>query len=68
MTTLDNNALFRSPQLLEINEDLIAACIENLQLGRLDECIKHYSLLQSNLVSLGVEVDNYPLGDGNFKL
>ena len=59
------NSLIRSPQLLEINEDLIAACLENLQIGRLDECIKHYSLLQNNLIALGIEIDNYPLGDGN---
>ena len=63
MSSSSDNVLFRSPQLLEENEDIIAACLENLQLGRLDECIKHYSLLQNNLIALAVEIDNYPLGD-----
>jgi len=57
------NVLQRAPLILEQNEDIIAACLENLQLGRLDECVKHYSLLQSNLISLALEVDNYPIDD-----
>ena len=31
-------------------------------LGRLDECAIHYSLLQENLIALGLEIDNYPRG------
>lgn len=49
-----------SPQLLEQNEDIIAAVVENLQLGRLDDCVKHFSVLHSNLVSLALELDNFP--------
>lgn len=60
-TAMNESILQRAPQILEQNEDIIAACLENLQLGRLDECVKHYSLLQSNLISLALEVDNYPI-------
>ena len=35
-----------SQQLLEQNEDIIAAVVENLQIGRLDDCIQLYSILQ----------------------
>lgn len=34
--------------------------MENLQLGRLDDCIQHYSVLHSNLVSIANELDNIP--------
>ena len=61
--SVQTNALARAPRLIELNEDLIAACLENLQLGRFDECIHHYSLLQQNLIALGLEIDNYPLND-----
>ncbi len=54
-----------SQQLLEQNEDVIAAIVENLQLGRLDDCIKHYSVLQANLVSLALELDNFPTGNSD---
>lgn len=37
--------------------------VENLQLGRLDDCIQHYGVLQNNLVSLATELDNYPTED-----
>jgi SSXT protein (N-terminal region) len=50
-------------KLLELNEDIIAAIVENLQLGRLEDCVSFYSILQKNLVSLGNELDNYPPGD-----
>ena len=53
-----NNVI--SPQLLEQNEDIIAAVVENLQLGRLEDCMKHFMVLQSNLVSLAMELDNFP--------
>ena len=62
MSTIEN-ALLRSQQLLEQNEDVIAACVENLQLGRLDDCIKHYGVLQANLFAMATEIDNYPVGD-----
>ncbi len=57
------SALLRSQQLLEQNEDTIAACVENLQLGRLDECIKHYIILKNNLISMAIELDKYPTGE-----
>ena len=89
-----SSRMYRAPQILEINEELISACVENLQLGisynshalvlftsaligrtycsdfstlyisrtgRLDECMKHYTLLQKNITTLGLEVDNFPL-------
>mmetsp|Transcript_20035 Transcript_20035/g.28681 ORF Transcript_20035/g.28681 Transcript_20035/m.28681 type:complete len:439 (+) Transcript_20035:36-1352(+) len=56
-------SIVQSQQILEKNEDIIAAIVENLQLGRLDDCMKHYTILQSNLVSLAEELDNFPAGD-----
>jgi hypothetical protein len=50
---------------LEHNEDIIAAIVENMQLGRMEDCINHYMILQSNLVSLGCELDNYPAGESD---
>jgi hypothetical protein len=41
-----NIAITQSQQYLEQNEDIIAAVVENLQLGRLDDCMKHYETLQ----------------------
>lgn len=52
-----------SQQLLEQNEDIIAAVVENLQLGRLDDCMMHYSILNANLISLAMELDNFPAGE-----
>lgn len=49
-------------KILEHNEDIIAAIVENLQLGRLDDCLSHYLILQNNLITLGDELDNYPAG------
>lgn len=40
-----------------INEYFI---VENLQIGRLDDCIQHYMTLQNNLIQLATELDNYP--------
>jgi hypothetical protein len=34
--------------------------VENLQIGRLDDCIQHYMNLQQNLIQLATELDNYP--------
>lgn len=47
---------------MEQNEDIIAAIVENLQIGRIDDCLKHYSLLHKNLVSLALALDNFPGG------
>eukprot|EP00981_Chlorochromonas_danica_P015561 scaffold13271_cov179-Ochromonas_danica.AAC.4 len=52
-----------SQKLLEQNEDIIATIVENLQLGRLDECMQHYMILQGNLIALASELDNYPTED-----
>lgn len=59
----DENSLLNAQQLLEENEDMIAAIIENLQLGRLNDCISQYTLLQKNLVSMALTLDNYPSED-----
>jgi len=56
--------LERHQSILEINEDLIAAVVENLQIGRLNDAFSHLSLLQHNLVNLGVELDHYPRFSG----
>lgn len=34
--------------------------MENLQLGRLNDCMQHYAILQANLVALATELDNFP--------
>jgi hypothetical protein len=34
-----------------------------LQLGRLDECIQHYTILQNSLIALATELDNFPTED-----
>lgn len=57
------NPLLKSHQLLEQNEDTIASIVENLQLGRLDNCLVQYSSLLSNLISLSLEFDSYPAED-----
>ena len=49
-------------QLLEQNEDIIAAIVENMQLGRIDDCLKHYNVLHKNLVSMSLALDNFPCG------
>jgi hypothetical protein len=56
----DENILHNSQQILEVNEDIIAAIVENLQLGRLDDCIKHYSVLHHNIVAMASALDNFP--------
>jgi hypothetical protein len=48
------NVIVKSQQVLELNEDVIAAVVENLQLGRMDDCIKHYATLQY----LFIQIDN----------
>jgi hypothetical protein len=61
--TSHESVLLDFQKVLEHNEDILAAVVENLQLGRMEDCISHYRILQSNLISLGVELDNYPAGD-----
>jgi hypothetical protein len=46
--------------ILDHDEDIIAAILENIQIGRLDDCVRHYGILQSNLMALSAELDNYP--------
>jgi hypothetical protein len=52
--------LTKSKQLLEQNEDIMAAIVENMQLARLDECKQLYAVLHRNLVGLAHDLDNYP--------
>jgi hypothetical protein len=56
MNTQNENVLLDFQNILEHNEDILAAIVENLQLGRMEDCISHYSILQSNLVALGIYV------------
>jgi hypothetical protein len=59
MTTQNENVLLDFQNILEHNEDILAAIVENLQLGRMEDCISHYSILQSNLVALGIYIYIY---------
>lgn len=43
-------------------ESMYICIVENLQIGRIDDCMKHYSILQANLISLATELDNFPAG------
>ena len=56
----NSNILLSSQQLLEHNEDILAAIVQNLQLGRLEDCISHYSVLHRNLVNMLSALDNCP--------
>ena len=47
------NTLEGAQEVLEQNEDTIAATVENIQLLRLDQAITLYGSLQKNLISLG---------------
>ena len=49
--------------MLEQNEDIIAAVVENMQLGRMEDCIQHYSVLHKNIISLALALDNFPAGE-----
>lgn len=49
--------------MLEQNEDIIAAVVENMQLGRMEDCIQHYSILHKNIISLALALDNFPAGE-----
>jgi hypothetical protein len=48
---------------LEQNEDIIAAVVENMQLGRMEDCIQHFSILHKNIISLALALDNFPAGE-----
>ena len=48
---------------MEQNEDMMAAIVENMQLGRLEDCMKQYAILHRNLISLAHDLDNYPAID-----
>ena len=57
----DENTLLHAQQTLEENEDIIAAIVENLQLGRFKDSISLYSILQTNLIKMALALDNYPV-------
>ena len=59
MSLQNESVLLDFQKTLEHNEDILAAIVENLQLGRMEDCISHYLILQSNLISLGIEYSNY---------
>lgn len=58
-----SNILSDVQPILENNEDIIAAVVENIQLSRLDDSLHHYNILQNNLILLATELDNYPPSD-----
>eukprot|EP00602_Paraphysomonas_sp_CaronLab_P002989 CAMPEP_0185030188 /NCGR_PEP_ID=MMETSP1103-20130426/16981_1 /TAXON_ID=36769 /ORGANISM="Paraphysomonas bandaiensis, Strain Caron Lab Isolate" /LENGTH=610 /DNA_ID=CAMNT_0027565201 /DNA_START=85 /DNA_END=1917 /DNA_ORIENTATION=+ len=58
----DDNILYAAQQLLEQNEDVVAAIVENMQLGRMEDSIHHFSVLHKNLVSMSLALDNFPSG------
>lgn len=43
----------------------IERTVENLQLGRLDDCLQHFTLLQDNIISMSNELDNFPTDDSD---
>lgn len=53
--------LVKAQVVLEQNEDFIASIVENMQLGRIDDCITQFSLLVNQLIPLSLELDNYPV-------
>ena len=55
MSSQNESVLLDFQKTLEHNEDILAAIVENLQLGRMEDCISHYLILQSNLTSLGID-------------
>jgi hypothetical protein len=52
---------YKTESIFEQNEDIMAAIVENMQLGRIDDCLEQYSLLLNQLIPLSVELDNFPL-------
>ena len=71
-----SEVLLRASQTLEQHEDILAAMLENLQIGRYQDCMQFYSLLHKSVIdlgnqfprieyslsfiSLGLELDNFP--------
>ena len=51
-----SETLLRASQTLEQHEDIIAAMLENLQIGRYQDCIQFYSLLHKSILELGNSV------------
>lgn len=39
--------------------------VENMQLGKLEDCVQQYSILHNNLVALAHELDNIPTEDAD---
>lgn len=66
MENFQENILLRMQGKFEVNEDMVCAILENLQLGRIEDCIKQYSILQQNLIDVAGELDNYPPSDINY--
>jgi len=60
-----DNILLSAQTTFEHNEGIIASIVENIQLGRYDDCIKQYSILQSNLMGVSIELDSYPPVDSD---
>ena len=48
-----SETLLRASQTLEQHEDILAAMLENLQIGRYQDCIQFYSLLHKSILDLG---------------
>ena len=61
-TTDDSNMIVNMQSMLEHNEDIVAAVVENIQIHRLDDCIRHYNILHNNLMTICTELDKYPPG------
>lgn len=47
-------------QIYPVNTFNVVPLVEYLQIGRLDDCIQHYTILQNNLIQPATELDNYP--------
>lgn len=61
----DHSQTHLSLKILEQNEDIIASIVENMQIGRLDDCMQQYLTLQNNLVAMAAELDNFPTEDSD---
>ena len=57
------NGLLKSNFILEKNEDMIASIVENMQLGRIDNCLNQFSVLLDDMIGLSLEYDNFPTED-----
>ena len=56
-----DNILIDMNNQFEINEFMLSAILENLQLGRLDDCIGQYAILQQKLLNIAEVLDSYPV-------